>query len=215
LILFLILHYKDPGYIPIDKSKQSPQLEESSFSKHQKKAPIKTANPIKTASSENSNKFNIRRFENNNKSAFNEKNLRKTLDVSLMNNDDLPNHIKAKEEYEDSNEILEVVELNNIADDIKDAENVVLDYNNPEILEKDVLQSDKTMTFAFKNEISLKHISSKEINSIDSSNKRKINEVNSIVIEINSKNKVKDSEKDQSKFNSSLSFSPPSISSSL
>ena len=192
----------------MDKSKPCLQLEESSLSRHQKKA------PIKTASSENSNKFNVRRFENNNISVFNEKNMRKTLDVSLVNNDDHPNHNKAKEECEDSNEILEVVELNNIADDIKDAENVVLDYKNSEILKNEEAQSDKIMTFAFKNEISLKHASSKEINSFDSSNKRKINEVESIVIEIRSKIKEKDSEQCKSKINDSLCLSPPSISAS-
>ncbi len=141
--------------------------------------------------------------------------MKKTLDVSIENN----HIVKNKEEYEDSNEILEVVELNNIADDKQDVDNVVLDYQTPQTIKKEDLCSN-IITFGGKNEISLRN--SKENNSL---RKQKSNEIESITIEIRSKNK--DSDKSQnSKSNTSKNninnkensnsfcMSPPEIASS-
>lgn len=149
-----------------------------------------------------SNKFNIKRLEGKNIVEFNEKIMKKTLDVSLLNENN-SNNKKGKDEYEESNEILEVVELNNIIDGERDVENVVIDYKKDENIQKN---NEKLLTFA-NNELGMQNMNSGK----DSKN----NEIESITIEIKSKYKDNQNQEIEKSQIGSLCFTPPSISSSL
>lgn len=206
-ILFLILHYKDPGFLPFDKIKQNNINNEESQSSKQRDPKPNDQNIFLA------NKFNVRRLEGSNLSEFNEKIMKKTLDVSIANEEN--NHqIKNKVEDEDSNEILEVIELNNIADDKNDGDNAILDYKIPKTLKKEDLGSRNIITFGDKKEISIRNLKEND----SSFQNEKNNEIESIAIEIRGKNKDIDKNKSfksiTNKDNNSFSISPPEISSS-
>ena len=157
---------------------------DEALSKSQKKTTLRTE----------SNKFNVKRVEQNE----NEK-APKKIDLSVPHDNA---NMKPKENLEDSNEILEEIELNNIADDNKDADNVVLDFKNdflPKETEKKI----------FKHEISLKRKDSKTSNDPNGTS-QKIHEIESITIEIRNKNKEETDSK--SKPINGME-SPPSVSS--
>lgn len=199
LSLFVILHFKDPGFIPFDNSKTTFQIEDSFVNKPSKKSITKSTKSTNDLNNLMGNKFNIKRLEGKNIQEFNEKIMKKTLDVSLANEENSHNR-KGKEEYEESNEILEEVELNNIADDNNNPDNVVIDYKNEDKLNN---KDEKLLTFAKNEEI------------ISLPKEPKSNEIESITIEIRSKHKENNNQdQDKSKVNS-LCFTPPSISSSF
>ena len=164
---------------------------DEAMGKSQKKTTLRTE----------SNKFNVKRVEQNE----NEKNEKtpKKIDISIPHDNA---NMKPKENLEDSNEILEEIELNNIADDNKDADNVVLDFKNdflPKETEKKI----------FKHEISLKRGDSK-ISNDPNGTSQKIHEIESITIEIRNKNNQETDSKSKSKSKEINGMeSPPSVSS--
>jgi len=163
--------------------------------------------------SEATNKFNVRRLEPGFLKEVEEKIMKKTLDVSMANEENSHhnnNGKKEKDNWEDSNEILEEIELNNIADDNKDADNAILDFKNSDFLKKEPEKVENALTFGFKHEISLKRSEKKDYNNNIAGTPQKVHEMESITIEIRSK---KENIENKEKANSIL-LSPPSISSS-
>lgn len=168
----------------------------------------------------NQSNFNVRKLGpgSENVNDFPEKVMKKTVDASQANDENSHNNKNSgkkqqKDNCEDSNEILEEIELNNIADDIKDADNAVLEYKNSDFLKEPEINEniDKNEKSAPKNQVSLKELSKmKELE--NNSATPKVQEIDSITIEIRSKN-VREADEKQSKPNSSI-ISPPSVSSS-
>lgn len=108
----------------------------------------------------------------------------KTNDISLVINKSNP-ILEKKDEFEDSNEVLEAVELNNIEDN-KEMEKILEDdikiqRNDEKLNENKNNKNEKLITFFEKNELPTKSVIKEEENSIH-------NEIENIVIDVRNNN---------------------------